>query len=72
MGFNPAWLAGKVVQTVDMRAWREDAHHALMHDPVIRFTDGSLIVFSAEEADDNYGVDIIYVPVRRRRARERT
>lgn len=63
MTLNPKWLIGKTIASVEMNAEpaRERARSPLMHKPVITFTDGSKITFTAEESDfGGYGVAINY------------
>lgn len=64
--FNPKWIMGKTVVSVDMRKARADsARKTQTTDPVIFFHDGSSIVFLAQEAEDYYGIEIIYRPRKR-------
>ena len=60
MSFNPRWVVGKTVASVDMRPG-DDGRGGTAHDPVITFTDGSRIRFVTEETETGeYGVDIAY------------
>ena len=59
--FNPRWIVGKTVASVDMRPFRYLDDTTTSHDPILTFTDGSSIQFIVEEtAGGEYGVDIIY------------
>ena len=67
MKFNPRWIIGKTVATVDMRTF-PGRDNAIAHDPIITFTDGSSIQFQTEEIGDEfcsptgdmYGTSILY------------
>jgi hypothetical protein len=63
MTFNPKWIIGKTVERVEMNPF--GMSHDLkepIHDPRIYFTDGSMIGFGCEEADEgDPGTGIFYV-----------
>lgn len=60
-GFNPRWIRGKTVESVDMRVF-DDGRGCVAHNPMIRFTDGSFIFFVTEETESGeYGTDVVYV-----------
>lgn len=65
-GFNPRWIIGKTVATVDMCPFPAGptAAQRFAHDPIITFTDGSSIRFVTEETENEYGTDIVYVKAR--------
>jgi hypothetical protein len=56
---NPKWLRGKTISNVEMRPF-EDGRGGKAHAPVIRFTDGTCITFTAEETEAESGVGITY------------
>lgn len=62
--FNPRWIVGKTVASVDMQrstsGVTEDDRKIC--NPIITFTDGSSIRFSTQEAEGGYGTDIVYRP----------
>lgn len=66
--FNPRWIVGKTVATVDMQPFEgyENPSAGITkqcHDPIITFTDGSHIQFITEETEVGcYGTDILYIP----------
>jgi len=59
MRFQRRWIEGKTISSVDMRTHPSD-RGGMIHDPVIRFTDGSSIRFVVEEDDVENGVGILY------------
>lgn len=67
--FNPNWLKGKTIERVEMNPFSaRELVDETAHRPVVFFTDGSYIWFSAEETDlGEYGVDISYSPPQRKR-----
>lgn len=67
-GFNPKWIVGKTVASVDMQTQEhlECGRIGVFHEPIIYFADGSSIAFSTEETEIGvYGTDIIYCPARK-------
>lgn len=56
MRFNPKWIIGKTVASVEMNTLRDGSTtgHA-SHNPVIHFSDGSRIWFTVIEGSDKYG-----------------
>jgi len=63
--FNTQWVIGKTVAKVELNTWRDQ--YGAHHDPVIVFTDGSMLAFGVSETEsgDGYGVQPIYVPANR-------
>lgn len=64
-GFNPKWIVGKIVASVDNRPF-EMSHEfrgKMATDPIIHFTDGSSIAFiTVENGTGEYGHEISYWP----------
>jgi hypothetical protein len=70
MTFNPQWIVGKTIASVEMnpfpRGLHEESRRGIAHNPVIWFTDGSRIEFSTEETEvGEYGTAISYAKARR-------
>ena len=62
-GLNPAWLVGKTIERVEMNPYPAREHYSgVAHNPVIYFTDGSVIRAMAQETDWEPGVGLIYSP----------
>lgn len=70
MRFNPKWIIGKIVASVDMQKIEHGSSGGgPSYDPIIHFTDGSKIWFTTIEGCDpgnEYGIDIGYTKARRR------
>lgn len=66
MKFNPKWIVGKTIASVEMNPKRDRIRHDTIHSPVIQFTDGSRIYFTTEESEtcasdgSYYGTGIVY------------
>ena len=65
MKFNPKWIVGKRVASVEMNPLRGgQSGGSVSHNPVIYFADGSQIWFTVQEGSDKfgnaYGVGISY------------
>ena len=65
MRFNPKWIIGKTVASVEMNPFPKgslrESRSGVAHQPCITFTDGSRIWFSTEETEGDYGTAIAYV-----------
>jgi hypothetical protein len=63
-GFNPKWIVGKTIKSIDMRPFDSGGHaykREKAFDPIITFDDGSSITFSTQETEvGEYGTDITY------------
>jgi len=70
-GFNPKWIIGKTVVSVDMRPFDkgdEFPDHQKAYDPLIYFSDGSYITFTTDETGTGeYGLHINYHKANRNR-----
>ncbi len=65
-GFNPRWIIGKTVASVDMRPG-PDGRGGTYHTPTIYFTDGSLVWFTTQETEvGEYGTQITYYRPKRK------
>jgi len=62
MAFDPRWIVGKTVASVEMRPFRaREGSREVTHAPRIFFTDGSHIAFTGQETDFGaYGVGVGY------------
>lgn len=62
MKFNPKWIIGKRIKSVELRPFnRYEYSKGTTTDPVITFDDGSSIRFLTEETEvGEYGVAICY------------
>lgn len=72
-GFNPKWIVGKTVASVDMRPFDMSLEFkgAKATDPAITFTDGSYITFTTQETGTGeYGTHINYHKPSRAKASE--
>lgn len=72
MSFNPKWLIGRTVVSVEMNPYRaRDApqDRSIAYNPVITLDNGAQIRFVAQETDGSeYGVAIVYNAVARKAA----
>lgn len=57
---QPRWIIGKTVASVDMNPQR-DGRGGTAYHPVIRFTDGSMIVVHAVETEYSPASEITYM-----------
>lgn len=68
MNLTNEQLVGKTVASVSLRPGKTGIHGTAF-DPIIYFSDGSLLVFNIIETDGDYGVNPILIPKAKKRGR---